>query len=139
MRAAGPPQGSRPPRGGATRSGAGGEHTRRSSTASLVRSAAPFAPLTWTFDGALRDCLADIEDTLRRAIPQLGDVGGIAVALDVSLPALDARLKQGDVLQPAWSGFVERLTQRYGLPCPPRIRHRAEPGPLATLIIVYRS
>ena len=111
----------------------------RASTQSQPRPAAPFAPLTWTFDGSLRECLADLEDTLRRAIPQLGDVGGIAVALDLSLPALAARLKRGDALQPAWRDFVERLTHRYGLPCPPRIRHRAERGPLVTLIIVYRS
>jgi hypothetical protein len=111
----------------------------RASTASRARAPAPFAPLTWTFGGPLRECLADVEDTLRRAIPQLGDVGGIAVALDVSLPALAARVKQGDALQPAWTHFVERLGQRYGLPCRPCIRHRVEPGPLVTLIIVYRS
>jgi hypothetical protein len=109
-------------------------NTRRDASASL-----PVVPLVWTFDGTLGECLADVEDTLRRAIPQLGDVGGIAVAVDLSLPALAARVRQGDALQPAWSGFVERLTHRYGLPAAPRIRHRVERGPLATLIIVFRG
>jgi hypothetical protein len=107
------------------------------------RSAAPRAdpcvPLIWTFDGPFALCLADIEDTLRRAIVQLGDVSGVAVALDLSLPALDARVAAGDDIQPAWSRFLARVSQRYGLPSPLRVRHRKDAGALATLVIVYRS
>ena len=95
-------------------------------------------PLTWTFDGPFLVCLTDIEDTLRRAIVQLGDVAGIAIALDLSLPALAARVAAGDAIQPAWNRFLDRVAQRYGLPHPLRVRHRRA-GPLATLVIVYRS
>ena len=97
------------------------------------------APLTWTFDGPFAVCLTDIEDTLRRAIVQLGDIAGVAIALDLSLPALAARVAAGDVIQPAWSRFLTRVSQRYGLPCPLRVRPRNDTGPLATLVIVYRS
>lgn len=93
----------------------------------------------WTFDGPFAVCLADVEATLRRAIVQLEDVAGIAVALDLSLPALAARVAAGDGIQPAWRGFVDRISRRYGLPSPLRVRHRREAGPLATLLIVYRS
>jgi hypothetical protein len=96
-------------------------------------------PLLWTFDGPFAVCLADIEDTLRRAIVQLGDVAGVVVALDLSLPALAERVAKGDAIQPAWSRFVDGAAQRYGLPHPLRIRHRNQAGPLATLVIVYRS
>lgn len=104
-----------------------------------TRRADPALPLIWTFDGPFAVCLIDVEDTLRRAIVQLGDVSGVAVALDLSLPALAARVAAGDAIQPAWSRFLARLLQRYGLPCPPRVRHRKDAGPLATLVIVYRS
>ncbi len=110
---------------------------------SLRRGAAPrvepFAPLIWTFDGPFAVCLTDVEDTLRRVIVQLGDVSGVAVALDLSLPALAARVAAGDGIQPAWSRFLARVSQRYGLPWPLRVRHRKDAGPLATLVIVYRS
>lgn len=96
------------------------------------------APLIWTFDGPFAVCLTDIEDTLRRAIVQLDDVSGVAVALDVSLDALADRVAAGDRVQPAWSRFLDRAS-RYGLPLPLRVRHFKEPGPLATLVIVYRS
>jgi hypothetical protein len=96
-------------------------------------------PLMWTFDGPLATCIVDIEDTLRRLIVQLDEVAGIAVALDVSLPALAARVRAGESLQPAWSAFLERIATRYGLPCAPRVRHRMDSGPLATLIVIYRS
>jgi hypothetical protein len=97
------------------------------------------APLIWTFDGPFAVCLTDIEDTLRRAIVQLNDVSGVAVALDLSLPALAARVAGGDRIQPAWSRFVGRVSQRYGLPAPLRVRPGRHAGPLATLVIVYRS
>jgi hypothetical protein len=84
-------------------------------------------------------CLTDIEDTLRRAIVQLGDLAGVVVAIDLSLPALAARVAAGDVIQPAWNRFLTRVSQRYGLPCPLRVRPRNHTGPLATLVIVYRS
>jgi hypothetical protein len=96
-------------------------------------------PLLWTFDGSFTVCLADIEDTLRRAIVQLGDVAGVVVALDLSLPALAERVAKGDAIQPAWSRFLDGVAQRYGLPHPLRVRHRHHAGPLATLVIVYRS
>ena len=96
-------------------------------------------PLLWTFDGPFDACLTDVEDTLRRAIVQLGDVAGIAVALDLSLPSLAARIAAGDAIQPAWSRFLDRVSQRYGLPGPLRVRPRHHRGPLATLVIVYRS
>jgi hypothetical protein len=113
------------------------------STDSLRRSASPrvdpFVPLIWTFDGPFGVCLADVEDTLRRAIVQLGNVAGLATALDLSLPALAARVAMGDRIQPSWSRFLDRVSQRYGLPSPLRVRHRKDAGPLATLVIVYRS
>lgn len=106
------------------------------------RGAAPAdalpAPLVWTFDGPIERALADLEDTLRRAIVMVGDVARIALLIDVSLPALQARVDAGDRLQPAWSRFLERLA-RYGLPMQPRVRHRLDAGPLATLVIAYRN
>jgi hypothetical protein len=114
----------------------------RRSTEPLRRGAAlhveACTPLIWTFQGPFALCLADVEDTLRRAIVQLGDVSGVAVALDLSLPALAARVAAGDRIQPAWSRFLARAA-RYGLPSPLRVRHRKDAGPLATLVIVYRS
>jgi hypothetical protein len=53
-------------------------------------------PLVWAFDGPLAQCLADVEDALRRAIVQVGDVASIAVMLELSLPALDRRVRAGD-------------------------------------------
>jgi hypothetical protein len=106
---------------------------------SVAPSADACAPLIWTFDGPFAVCLTDVEDTLRRAIVQLGDVSGVVVALDLSLPALAARVAAGDAIQPAWSRFVARVSQRYGLPYPLRVRHRKDAAPLATLVIVYRS
>ena len=97
------------------------------------------APLVWTFDGAFVPSLADLEDTLRRAIVQVGDVAAIAVLVEVSLPALKRRVDAGERIQPAWSHFVDRLGERYGLPLAPRIRHVRTEGALATLVIAYRS
>jgi len=96
------------------------------------------APLIWTFAGPFATCLADMEDTFRRAIIQVGDVSRIAVQIDLSLPALKKRVDAGESIQPAWGEFVERLTQRYGLPSGPRVRHVKMAGPLATMVIAYR-
>lgn len=97
------------------------------------------APLVWTFDGDFATCLCDMEDALRRALVQVGDVARIALLIELSLPALRARVIAGDAIQPAWGRFVASLTARYGLPSPPRLRHSRNPGPLATLVIAYRS
>ena len=105
------------------------------------RAAAPRstpAPLVWTFDGAFAQCLDDIEDTLRRAVLLIGDVARVAVLIDLSLPALQQRVRAGDTLQPLWGLFLKRL-ERYGLPAQPRVRHLARPGPLATLVVAYRN
>jgi len=106
-----------------------------------ARSASPKGPppLIWTFDGPFATCLADMEDTLRRAIVQVGDVARIAVMVELSLPALRSRVGAGDAIQPAWGRFLDALTSRYGLPAAPRVRHRKTQGPLATLVIAYRS
>jgi hypothetical protein len=103
----------------------------------LVHEPIP-APLIWTFDGPFERCLADLEDVLRRAIVMVGDVSQVALLIDLSLPALKLRVEAGDTLQPAWGLFLERM-QRYGLPSAPRVRHRREAGPLATLVIAYRN
>jgi len=50
------------------------------------------APLVWTFDGRFDRCLADAEDTLRRAIVLVGDVARAAVLIELSLPALQRRI-----------------------------------------------
>ena len=93
----------------------------------------------WAFDGPLAGCLADVEDALRRELVQVGDIASIAVMVEVSLPALARRVQAGDRLQPAWAGFVERLGSRYGLQRAPRVRYLRTEGPLATLIVAYRS
>jgi hypothetical protein len=97
------------------------------------------APLVWTFDGPFGTCLFDMEDTLRRTIVQVGDVSRIAVMIELSLPTLRRRVDSGDAIQPAWGRFLDALTWRYGLPSAPRLRHVTTPGPLATLVIAYRS
>ena len=106
-----------------------------------ARGAAPNGPppLVWTFDGPFGTCLTDMEDTLRRAIVQVGDVARIAVVVELSLPALRSRVGAGDAIQPAWGRFLDTLSSRYGLPAAPHVRHRKAPGPLATLVIAYRS
>jgi hypothetical protein len=96
-------------------------------------------PFVWTFDDSLANCLADIEDTLRRAIVQLGDVASVVVLIELSLPALRRRVDAGESIQPAWSLFLGRLSERYGLPTPPRVRPHKGAGPLATLVVAYRS
>ena len=95
-------------------------------------------PLVWTFDGPFERCLADLEDTLRRAIVMVGGVSRVAMLIDLSLPALQRRVAAGDALQPGWGRFQERLAG-YGLPSLPRIRHLRAAGPLATLVIAYRN
>ena len=97
------------------------------------------APLVWTFDGPFTLCLQDMEDTFRRAIIQVGDVSRILVQIDLSLPALKPRVDAGEAVQPAWGQFVDRLSNRYGLPVAPRVRHLHARGPLATMVIAYRS
>ena len=96
-------------------------------------------PLVWAFDGTLAQCLADVEDALRRAIVEVGDVASIAVLVELSLPALDRRVRAGDRLQPAYAEFVARLGSRYGLQRAPRLRHVRHEGPLATVVVAYRS
>jgi hypothetical protein len=96
-------------------------------------------PLVWTFDGPFATCLLDMEDTLRRALVEVGAVAGIIVMIELSLPALRARVDAGDAVQPVWGRFLESLTRRYGLPAAARVRHHRRPGPLATLVVAYRS
>ncbi|HZQ63396.1 MAG TPA: hypothetical protein VFC24_18700 [Casimicrobiaceae bacterium] len=97
------------------------------------------APLVWTFDGPFARCLAEMEDALRRAIVQLGGIGAVAVLIELSLPALKDRVDAHEVIQPAWSDFLERLSRRYGLPAAPRVRYVRTAAPLATLVVAYRS
>ena len=97
------------------------------------------APLVWTFDGPFATCLCDMEDTLRRALVLVGDVARIAVLVELSLPALRARVAAGDAIQPAWGRFLESFTARYGLPSAPRVHHLTRGGPLATLVVAYRG
>lgn len=97
------------------------------------------APLIWVFDGRFGDALADLEDALRRAIVQMGDVARVLVAIELSLPALKQRIDAGDRLNPAWAEFVGRAASRYGLPAAPRIKYGTNAGPLLTMIIAYRS
>jgi len=106
-----------------------------------ARRASPSAeePLIWTFDGPLVRCLYDLEDTLRRAIVQVGDVSQIVVLFELSLPRLRSRLNAGDTIQPAWGSFLGRVASRYGLPAAPRVRYARTDGPLMTMVIAYRS
>ncbi|WP_119157746.1 hypothetical protein [Caldimonas tepidiphila] len=97
------------------------------------------APLVWGFDGPFDTCLQDLEDTLRRALVQVGDVSRIVVSVELSLPALQRRVRAGDAVQPAWGEFLARLAARYGLPAAPRVRYLRSEGRLATLIVAYRS
>jgi hypothetical protein len=96
------------------------------------------APLVWTFDGPFALCLADLEDALRRAVVMLGGVARIELLVELSLPALKARVAAGDRIQPAWADFHRRLAD-YGLPSPPRLRPVTRAGALATLVIAYRN
>jgi hypothetical protein len=96
-------------------------------------------PLVWAFDGPLTTCLADVEDALRRAIVQIGDVASLVVLIEISLPALKRRVEAGDAVQPAWGNFLSRVSARYGLPSVPRVRPVRTDGPLAMLVVAYRS
>ena len=113
------------------------KHPRPPSPAYAVEAIG--GPLVWTFDGPFATCLADMEDALRRAIVQVGDVSSIAVLIELSLPGLKRRIDAGDAIQPEWGKFLERMSGRYGLPVPPRVRPMGTEGPLATLVIAYRS
>ena len=95
-------------------------------------------PLVWNFDGPFARCLADAEDTLRRAVVLVGDVSRVALLVDLSLPALQRRVRAGDAVQPAWGRFLEHI-ERCELPAPPRVRHVRSDGPLLTLLIAYRN
>ena len=103
------------------------------------RNGAPEGPFVWTFDGPFGICLCDMEDTLRRAIVQVGDVARIAVMIELSLPALRSRVQAGEAIQPAWSHFLDAMTSRYGLPAAPRVRYSKTRAALATLVLAYRS
>ena len=74
------------------------------------REALP-TPLVWTFDGPFERCLADIEDTLRRAIVLIGDVSRLALLIELSLPALQRARRRRRPLQPAWGRFLDRLAR----------------------------
>jgi hypothetical protein len=110
----------------------------RETAGAAAREPALPAPLVWTFDGPFAECLSDIEDTLRRALVMIGGVSRVALLIDLSLPALQRRVRAGDALQPAWGRFLERLGD-YGLPSAPRVRPLRREGPLATLVIAYRN
>ena len=95
----------------------------------------------WTFDGALADCLADMEDALRRAIVQVGDVV-VDRRPDRALASWRSSVASMPATRssPAWSQFLERMIG----PLRTALRHRAcarwtTEGPLATLVIAYRS
>ena len=112
---------------------------RRATNAKVSQRDAIAAPLVWSFEGPFATCLRDVEDALRRAIVQVGDVSSIAVLIELSLPALKRRVELGETIQPAWAQFLDRLANRYGLPTPPRVRQVRTAGPLATLVVAYRS
>ena len=112
---------------------------KRSAAKRVAPRSAIAAPLVWTFDGSLAASIADVEDALRRAIVQLGDVASVAVLVELSLPALRQRVASGEAIQPAWGEFLERIAHRYGLPVAPRVRHLRNTGPLLTLVVAYRS
>lgn len=118
---------------------AGAEPSRRTTSAQSSAADAIAAPLVWSFEGPFATCLADLEDALRRAIVQVGDVSSVAVLIELSLPALKRRVDAGERIQPAWGLFLDRLANRYGLPIPPRVRHVRTAGPLATLVVAYRN
>ena len=97
-------------------------------------------PLAWAFDGPFTTCLADLEDALRRAIVQIGDVSSLVVLIEISLPALKRRVEAGDTVQPAWGQFLARVVGvDTGCRRAPRVRHMRTDGPLAMLVVAYRS
>ena len=118
---------------------AAAEASQRTTSSQSSAADAIAAPLVWSFEGPFATCLADLEDALRRAIVQVGDVSSIAVQIELSLPALKRRVDAGERIQPAWGRFLDRLANRYGLPVPPRVRHLRTAGPLATLVVAYRN
>ena len=96
------------------------------------------APLVWAFDGPFERCLADADDALRRAIVLVGDVARVALLIDLSLPALQRRVREGDAVQPGWGRFLQNI-ERYRLPAAPSVRHLRGEGPLLTLVVAYRN
>ncbi|TMH37888.1 MAG: hypothetical protein E6H66_01020 [Betaproteobacteria bacterium] len=115
------------------------ERVARKSTSRQALGRGVEAPLLWTFDGPFITCLYDLEDALRRAIVQVGDVSRIAILLELSLPRMHARIQSGESIQPGWGRFLSRVDTRYGLPAPPRVRYVKTDGPLVTMLIAYRS
>jgi len=96
------------------------------------------APLIWTFAGPFATCLADMEDTFRRAIIQVGDVSRIAVQdRSVAAGAEEARPTRENRSSPQGNNSSTpdaalRPARR------PRVRHVKTGGPLATMVIAYR-
>ena len=103
-----------------------------------ARRALP-APLVWTFDGPFERCLADLDDTLRRALVLVGDVVA-GRAADRPLAAGAAAACRGRRPRCSRPGAASsNASPRYGLPAEPRVRHLRAAGPLATLVVAYRS
>ena len=75
------------------------ERVARKSTSRQALGRGVEAPLLWTFDGPFITCLYDLEDALRRAIVQVGDVSRIAILLELSLPRMHARIQSGESTQ----------------------------------------
>ena len=103
---------------------------RERGVAAQRRAATLPAPLVWTFDGPFERCLADIEDTLRRAIVLIGDVVARRLAdRPVAAGAAGARRRRRRAA--ARLGALHRAALgRYGLPCLPRVRPMRTAGPL---------
>ena len=96
------------------------------------------SPLVWTFDGPFDRCLADAEDTLRRAIVHgRRRVARRAAGRPVAAGAAAARA--GRRRRAAGLGPLPRNIERYGLPAAPRVRHLRGDGPLLTLLVAYRN
>jgi hypothetical protein len=74
------------------------------------RSTAPFAT-----------CLTDIEDTLRRAIVQVGDIASIVILIELSLPALSAASKPA-IRSSRRGNNSSSACRPLWLPTPPRAR-----------------
>ena len=80
------------------------------------------APLVWTFDGPFERCLDDLDDSLRRAIVLIGDVSRVALLIDLSLPALLARVARRRP-RAAGLGPLHRAHRRLRPADLPRVRH----------------
>jgi hypothetical protein len=79
-----------------------------------------------------------MEDALRRAIVQVGDVSSIVVQIELSLRRSAPRRCRRR--HPAGVGTISgRAFDRYGLPSAARCERWIAKGPLATLVIAYRT